>query len=58
MRHYRDDLYNPNSAQKGIAEIHIAKHRNGETGVVPLRFEASATRFWSIDKTANTGHYA
>ena len=30
---YRDEVYNPNSESKGIAEIIVAKHRNGECGV-------------------------
>ena len=42
---YRDELYNPESNKKGIAELHIAKHRNGPVGVVPLRFDASTTTF-------------
>ncbi len=33
----------PNLA--GLAELHIAKHRNGPTGILPLRFVASTTRF-------------
>jgi replicative DNA helicase len=28
-----------------IAELHIAKHRNGPIGVVPMRFDAATTRF-------------
>ena len=29
---YREELYNPETEHKGIAEIHIAKHRNGPLG--------------------------
>jgi replicative DNA helicase len=32
----------------GIAEIHVAKHRNGETGAMSLRFEPATTRFWPL----------
>jgi replicative DNA helicase len=43
---YRDDYYNPETTdQKGIAEIIIAKQRNGPTGKVKTRFTASCTRF-------------
>jgi replicative DNA helicase len=45
---YRDEVYDPQSAKKGIAELHIAKNRNGQTGVVPLRFDAQTTRFSDI----------
>ncbi len=34
---YREELYDPNTDKKGIMEIHIAKHRNGPLGVVPMR---------------------
>ncbi len=42
---YREDLYDKESDKKGIAELHIAKHRNGPVGVVPMRFDPSTTRF-------------
>lgn len=42
---YRDELYNKETEKPGIAELHIAKHRNGPVGVVPLRFDAATTRF-------------
>jgi replicative DNA helicase len=42
---YREDRYDPDSDQKGIAEINIAKHRNGSTETVKLRFFDSSTRF-------------
>ena len=35
---YRDDIYNPDSADRGTAEIQIAKHRNGPIGKVELAF--------------------
>ena len=35
---YRDEVYNPESDQRGIAEIIVAKHRNGPTGVTRLAF--------------------
>ena len=43
---YRDEYYNPETTSaKGIAEIIIAKQRNGPTGRVKTRFTASCTRF-------------
>jgi replicative DNA helicase len=42
---YRDELYNPDSQDKGIAEIIVAKHRNGPTGVTQLAFLDHHTRF-------------
>jgi replicative DNA helicase len=52
---YREELYDPGTAQKGIAELHIAKHRNGPLGVVPLRFEATTTRFQNLTYRAPGG---
>jgi replicative DNA helicase len=45
---YREELYEKDTDKKGIAEIHIAKHRNGPIGVVPLRFDATTTRFMDL----------
>jgi replicative DNA helicase len=45
---YRDEYYNPDTPDKGIAEILIAKHRNGPTGVVKLLFDARLTKFENI----------
>lgn len=44
---YRDEVYNreENNPNKGKAEIIVAKHRNGPTGMVPLVFLKSYTRF-------------
>jgi replicative DNA helicase len=42
---YRDELYNPDSTQRGSAEIIISKHRNGPTGVTELAFVDRYTRF-------------
>jgi replicative DNA helicase len=46
---YRDDFYNPESPHKGIAEIIVAKHRNGPTGTVQLMWRPEYTRFGEID---------
>lgn len=45
---YREELYDKETDKKGIAEIHLAKHRNGPLGVVPLRFEARTTTFQNL----------
>jgi replicative DNA helicase len=42
---YRDEMYNPDTTKKGEAEIIIAKHRNGPTGVIDLAFLNQYTKF-------------
>ena len=42
---YRDEHYNPDSEDKGTAEIIVGKQRNGPTGTVKLSFEGALTRF-------------
>jgi replicative DNA helicase len=42
---YRDELYNPDSPDRGTADVIIAKHRNGPTGLVQLAFVDHHTRF-------------
>lgn len=50
---YRDDYYNPDSENKNIAEVIIAKQRSGSTGTVELLWLGSYTKFASIDRYHN-----
>ena len=47
---YRDEMYNedPNNPNRGIAEIILAKHRNGQTGTARLAYLSSYTRFENL----------
>jgi replicative DNA helicase len=42
---YRDEYYNDESDQQGLAEVHIAKHRNGPTGSEKLSFLKRYAKF-------------
>ena len=46
---YRDELYNPESERKNIADIIVAKHRNGDVGEVSLHFEKRHTEFSNLE---------
>jgi len=45
---YRDEVYNKDSPDKGIAEIEISKHRNGPIGRVKLKYIDTYTRFENL----------
>lgn len=50
---YRDEVYNPDTEDKGVAEIIIVKHRNGSIGSMRLRFFGPITRFENLAPDMN-----
>ncbi|HEX5415317.1 MAG TPA: LAGLIDADG family homing endonuclease, partial [Chloroflexota bacterium] len=46
---HREELYKPDTDRKNIADIILAKHRNGPVGQVPIRFFPSQTRFADLE---------
>lgn len=51
---YRDEVYNENSEAKGIAEVGIAKNRQGQVGKVLLSFEGEYSRFSNLMPSYHT----
>ena len=50
---YREDMTKENSERKNIADIIVAKHRNGPTDTVSLFFQKELTRFADLESVAN-----
>ena len=48
---YYDDKENPDPKLKGKAQLIIAKHRNGQIGIIPLLFQSNITKFKNPNKT-------
>jgi replicative DNA helicase len=48
---YRDEVYNPDSPQKGIAEVIVSKHRSGPIGKIDLAFLAHYTKFANLARS-------
>jgi len=53
---YREELYDRDTDKKGIAELHIAKHRHGPIGVIPTRFDGSTTQFMDLTYRTPDGY--
>src|SRR5438477_739403 len=49
---YRDEYYNDESDQQGVAEVHLAKHRNGPTDTVKLSFLKRYAKFADLAPAA------
>lgn len=49
---YRDEYYHPETPDKGIAEIIVAKQRMGETGIIPVLFRGEFSRFENLTSEA------
>ena len=52
---YRDEYYNPESEDKGLAELIIAKHRSGGLGTIKLQFIGAHTRFNNYELESDDG---
>jgi replicative DNA helicase len=46
---YREEIYDPDTELKNIADIIVAKHRNGPTGKVPLFFKTELAQFHEVE---------
>jgi replicative DNA helicase len=53
MMLYRDEYYNTDTLDRGIAEIIITKHRNGPTGPIKLLFQPEFTQFLNMQNNSN-----
>jgi replicative DNA helicase len=54
---YRDELYDPQTEEQGIARVIVAKNRNGPTGQCLLRFRKESTRFENRAKYSSVEGY-
>lgn len=45
---YRDEVYNPDTVHKNVAEVIVGKQRQGPTGVCRLRYDGARTRFQNL----------
>lgn len=52
---YREDYYNPETDKKNIAEVILAKNRNGATGSAELVWIGKYTKFANLEKTSMAG---
>jgi replicative DNA helicase len=54
---YRDDYYDKNSKEPGVAEVIISKHRNGPTGTIKLAFLKPITKFENLAGYSHNDEY-
>jgi len=47
---YRDEYYNADTVDRGVAELIIAKARDGSTGTVKLLFDSTYTHFKNLSQ--------
>lgn len=52
---YRDEVYNPDTDQKGLAEIYVCKNRHGPTGMIKCQFIGKYFQFKQFDTMAYRG---
>ncbi len=46
---YRDEVYNPETERKNIADLYIKKHRHGDEGVVSLYINKDTMHFGNLE---------
>jgi replicative DNA helicase len=46
---YREEIYDPDTERKNIADVIVAKHRNGPTGKIPLYFQKELAQFHELE---------
>ncbi|MBF6588960.1 MAG: replicative DNA helicase [Ktedonobacterales bacterium] len=51
---HREEVYNPDTERKHIADLILAKHRNGPTGQVQLYFDGPRTRYLALERRYTT----
>ncbi|EKN2363010.1 replicative DNA helicase, partial [Escherichia coli] len=59
---YRDEVYNPGTLDKGVAEIIVSKQRQGPTGTIRVSFDGRYTLFspfergWNFDRSGGNAY--
>jgi replicative DNA helicase len=54
---YREEVYKKDTNRPHIADIIIAKHRNGPTGIVPLFFDENSVSFKNLEQQVEELEY-